>query len=204
MWRDFPRLQIQVAELDPVVVDVARRYFALPSSPRLRVDVQDGRRFLATRKQRWDVIAIDAFYSDSIPFHLTTREFLELARDRLAPGGVIVVNIIGAISGPESELFRAEYRTYRSVFSTVLVHPVLDPGDRDDEAVRNLILVATDDAAPSPGFLAERWRRLRANRPGIVDLSKAIRDRREAPIATDGVPLLTDDYAPTDALLLVD
>ncbi len=204
MWRDFPRLQIRVAELDPVVVDVARRYFALPRSPRLRVDVQDGRRFLATHKQRWDVIAIDAFYSDSIPFHLTTREFLELARARLAPGGVIVVNIIGAISGDESELFRAEYRTYRSVFSTVLVHPVLDPGDRDDEAVRNLILVATDGAAPSPGFLAERWRRLRENRPEIVDLSKAIRDRRDAPIATDGVPLLTDDYAPTDALLLVD
>ena len=34
----------------------------------------------------WDAIVIDAFYSDSIPFHLATREFLELARSRLAPG----------------------------------------------------------------------------------------------------------------------
>ena len=45
------------------------------------------------------MIVIDAFYADSIPFHLATREFLQLVRERLAPGGVVVVNIIGAITG---------------------------------------------------------------------------------------------------------
>jgi spermidine synthase len=185
-------------------VDVARKYFALPRSPRLRVDVQDGRRFLAKHKQRWDVIAIDAFFSDSIPFHLTTQEFLDLARKRLAAGGVIVANVIGAISGDQSQLFRAEYRTYRSVFATVLVHPVIEPGDEGDEDVRNLIVVATDGAAPSPGFLADRWAALRKRNPRAIDLSQAIMDRYAHPISTEGVPLLTDDYAPTDALLLVD
>ncbi len=47
----------------------------------------------------WDAIVVDAFYSDSIPFHLATNEFLELARSRLAPGGVVVTNIIGATRG---------------------------------------------------------------------------------------------------------
>ena len=73
------------------------------------------------------MIAIDTFFDD-VPFHLTTREFLELVRDRLTPGGVIVTNIIGSVTGRVSKLFRAVYRTYRSVFPTVLVHPV-DGGD---------------------------------------------------------------------------
>jgi hypothetical protein len=47
MWRDFPHLQIDVVELDPVVVDVARRFFALPDDPRLRIENKDGRLFLA-------------------------------------------------------------------------------------------------------------------------------------------------------------
>ena len=71
--------------------------FELPRDQRLRVASEDGRRWLARNDGRWDVIVIDAFYADSIPFHLATVEFLELARSRLSPGGVIVTNVIGAI-----------------------------------------------------------------------------------------------------------
>ena len=69
IWRDFPSLDLQVAELDPVVVDVARQYFGMPDSPRLKVAVEDGRRYLQRNEQRYDVIALDAYFSDSIPFH---------------------------------------------------------------------------------------------------------------------------------------
>ncbi|HEX6700107.1 MAG TPA: fused MFS/spermidine synthase [Gaiellaceae bacterium] len=201
-WRDMPRLRIQVAELDPVVVDVARRYFALPRSPRLRVAVEDGRRYLDRHSERWDVIVIDAFYADSIPFHLTTREFLELVHERLRPGGVVVVNVVGALAGPDSRLFRSLARTYGSVFPTVVVHPVKEAGDTGDIDVRNLILVASDRPPPATSFLAERWQRMRRANPLLPDLGGAIRDRAPGVIRTDDVPLLADDYAPTDALLL--
>jgi spermidine synthase len=201
MWRDFPDLRIQAAELDPEVVRVARRYFGLPTDSRLQVAVEDGRRYLARHDERWDVIVIDAFYSDSIPFHLTTREFLELARSRLAPGGVIVTNVIGILRGPGSQLFRSLYRTYGTVFPTVVVHPVTDAGD-DDNSLRNIILVATEGAKPTEAFLTSRWKALRRERPGITDLTKAIANRRLGPFPTGDVPVLTDDYAPTDALLL--
>lgn len=204
LWRDFPQLELQAVELDPVVVEVAYRYFRLPRDPRLRVEVDDGRRYLAGNPRRWDVIVIDAFFADAIPFHLFTTEFLELARDRLAPGGVILTNTIGALRGERSKLFRSIYRTYRSVFPTVLVHPTVLAGDEDKAAVRNLILVATEQAAPERDFLARRWRSVRARRPSVPDLRRPILDRHDAPIPTDGVPLLTDDYAPTDALLLLD
>ena len=200
VWRDFPNVDVEVAELDPVVADVARRYFALPDSPRLRVTVEDGRRFLLARHDQWDAIGIDAFFSDSIPFHLTTREFLELVRDRLAPGGVVVTNIIGSLEGPSSRLFRSLYRTYASVFPTVLVHPVYE-GDRSATSARNIMLVATESPASAGDFLVRRWDELRGARPGLPKLTQAIRNRLRASVRTDDVPLLTDDYAPTDALL---
>ncbi len=203
MWRDFPALRLQVVELDPDVVTAARRWFAVPRDPRLGIDVSDGRRWLKAHGERWDVIALDAFYADSIPFHLATREFLQLVRTRLAPDGVVVVNIIGAVTGDESKLLRSITKTYRSAFPTVVLHPVYDgPNDRDPTAKRNVILVATDRGAPATAFLRARWQRVRAGSRGAPDLSRALRDRWERDIPFGDVPVLTDDYAPTDALLM--
>jgi spermidine synthase len=199
LLRDFPSLDVQVVELDPVVVDVARKYFALPDDePRLGVDVQDGRRWLATHDRRFDVIGVDTYFEDAIPFHMTTREFLELARTRLKPGGVVVANVIGSLAGDRSRLFRSIYRTYRSVFPTVAVHPV-GFEDRSLARVRNLIIVATDAPAPERKALLERWDRTRP--PEAPTLQRAIGDRWERLLETGDVPTLTDDYAPTDALL---
>jgi spermidine synthase len=200
MWRDFRDLRIHVVELDPVVADVAYRYFRLPRDPRLTVDIADGRRFLQRDDRRWDVIAIDAYFADSIPFHLTTHEFLQLVRSRLRPGGVVLANVIGALEGPGSRLFRALVRTYRTAFPTVLVHPV---GEENEVAVRNIILVGTEGAAPERGFLAERWAQVRARSNGAPDLRDAISKRYDREIPTQDVPTLTDGYAPTDALLLL-
>ena len=203
IWRDFPSLDLQVAELDPVVVDVARQYFEMPDSPRLKVAVEDGRRYLQRNEQRYDVIALDAYFSDSIPFHLATTEFVDLVRQRLAPGGVVVANIIGSVEGPGSRLFRSFVRTYRTAFPTVAVHPVIEEGDGGGlTELRNLMLVASEGALPSEEFLVERWRELApATAP---DLEQPIRDRYDKQIRIEDVPTLTDDYAPTDSLLLVD
>ena len=202
IWRDFPEIDLQVAELDPEVVNVAYRYFALPRSPRLAVEVEDGRRYLQRHDRRFDVIILDAYYSDSIPFHLATQEFLKLVRDRLNPGGIVVANIIGALEGPESKLFRAFYRTYRSVFPSVAVHPV--DYQRDATSIRNIIVVAANAALPQTDFLQQRWNGVRQEHPRAPDLKRAIALRYEKFVPTRDVPVLTDDYAPTDALLLVD
>ena len=204
MLQDFDDVQLHAVEIDPVVAEVAHDWFELPrDDPRLEVSVGDGRRFLADDEARWDAIVIDAFFADAIPFHLVTQEFLQLARSRLEPGGVVVTNAIGAIAGPGSRLFRSIYRTYRTAFPTVLVHPAILAGDVGDETFRNLILVATEQAAPQRTFLAQRWEEIRREAPTAPDLRQAILDRHDALIPTDDVPVLTDDYAPTDALLLL-
>jgi spermidine synthase len=205
LWRDFPDVRLQGVELDPVVRDVAYRFFGVPRDPRLQIAVDDGRRYLARNDRRWDAILIDAFFSDAIPFHLFTAEFLELAQSRLNPGGVILTNTIGSIAGDRSRLFRSIYRTYQSVFATVLVHPtIIGTDDSDDTEVRNLTLVASDQAAPSKAFLEERWAQIRARSPGVPDLRQRIAQRHDRPIPLEGVPTLTDQYAPTDALLLIE
>jgi spermidine synthase len=203
VWRDFPDAQLQVVELDPDVVDAAYKWFEVPRDERLRIDVEDGRRWLTRHDERWDVIVLDAFYSDSIPFHMATREFVELARERLEPGGVVVVNLIGAITGDQSRLTRSVARTYRAVFPTVTLHPVNLDGDTDPSNIRNIILVATEAPLPAKPFLQSRWSEIRAASSGAPDLTRAIRDRWDRDVRTDDVPLLTDDYAPTDALLLL-
>jgi spermidine synthase len=203
LWRAFPDVTIDVVELDPRVVDVGYRFFHVPRDERLRVHVGDGRRYLADRSERYDVVVIDAFFADAIPFHLVTTQFLELARARLTPGGVVVTNVIGALEGTGSRLFRSIYRTYKTAFPSVRVHPAVLPGDRGDDSYRNLILVAGESAAPQRTLLASRWDALRAAHPLAPDLRQPILDRHDAAIQVSDVPTLTDDYAPTDALLLL-
>src|SRR5690606_6568059 len=77
------------------------------------------------------------------PFHLTTREFLEELSERLSPGGVVAANVIGAVEGPRSRLFRSMVRTYQEVFPQVYIFPVGRFDGRGDSTVRNIILIAT-------------------------------------------------------------
>lgn len=201
-WRDFPQLDVDAVELDEEVVNVAYRYFGLPRDPRLEVAVEDGRRYLQKTDEKWDVILLDAYYSDSVPFHLATREFLQLARSRLSPGGLVVANVIGSVEGSGSKLFRSFYRTYRSVFPSVAVHPVGLQGDI--QSLRNILVIAGSSAFPSRAFLVDRWRELRERYPRVPNLREPIRTRYDKFVPTRDVPVLTDDYAPTDALILVD
>jgi spermidine synthase len=204
LWRDFDDVTVTAVELDPEVVDVAYRWFDLPRDSRIRVEVGDGRQFLQRSDERWDVIMVDAFYSDGVPFHLTTLEFVELLRARLRPGGVVATNVIGALAGDDSRLTRAVTKTYAGVFPTVELHPVYEGElDRFPDDTRNIVLVATERASPSIRRLQETWDEVRAARGrSAPDLRTAIADRWERPLPTDDVPYLTDGYAPTDALLI--
>ena len=112
------------------------------------------------------------------------------------------MNVIGALTGSDSKLLRSLTKTYRSSFPTVLLYPVYETvADRNPTYSRNVILVATDSAAPSTAFLRQRWRAIRKEAPTAPNLDRAIADRWERPVRFDDVPVLTDDYAPTDALL---
>ena len=185
---------VDVVEIDPAVVRVAREQFRVGPAPRLTVHVGDGRRFLRETDRRYDLIVLDAYRKDEVPFHLTTVEFMQLVRDRLAPDGTVVANLISAPRGPASRFFRAEYRTVDRVFPQTYVFPT-----RGGRAVQNIELVATRrDERLSRAELATR---ARARERAIgIDLSGAVANHR-ASVRTDDVPVLRDDRAPVDTLL---
>ncbi len=89
----YPHCRIEVAELDPEVVRVAREYFTLPAGPQVEVTVAEGREYVARAGGGYDLIFLDAYAGDAIPYGLVTVEFLRLVRERLKPGGMAVCTL---------------------------------------------------------------------------------------------------------------
>lgn len=111
-------LPIDGVEIDGTIVDLARQYFHM-NEPNLHVIIQDGRYFLDTTSQKYDVIAIDAYQQPYIPFQLTTQEFFQEVRDHLTPTGVTVIN--AGRTGTDFRLVEALAQTMHSVFPNVYI-----------------------------------------------------------------------------------
>lgn len=123
----FPQTGIDVVDIDPEVVDVAKRFFGFREDATMRAYVEDGRRFIARCRSRYDIIFLDAYGSDNIPHHLATREFLLCVREALTPEGVVVGNVWSRSSNP---LYYSMVRTYQSVFEELFVLDVRGAGNK--------------------------------------------------------------------------
>jgi len=93
LHRRLPRVRVDVVELNPVVVDVARRFFGVRPDSRLRIHVEDGARYILRREPPYDLIFLDAFSDQGTPDHLKEALFLDQVRARLSTQGVAVLNI---------------------------------------------------------------------------------------------------------------
>jgi spermidine synthase len=204
----YPKVAVDVVEIDPEVLSIATKLFALTPDLGVRTSIADGRQFIRSGGL-YDAICLDAYFASSIPFHLTTQEFFRLVKSKLVPGGVVIANIVGAVSGRNSKLVRSEYRTLGSAFPKVWVYPV--PESNEDSAryfptrYRNVMLVATTDGKrPEPETLKQRVDGLvAASHRRISALPLIVAAELKSPMRTDDVPLLTDDYAPVDDLIPV-
>ena len=144
MWRDYPELEIEVVEIDPVVVEVARSYFGLPQDPRLTVTVGDGRDYVASTGKVFDYVIIDAFRSESVPDQLVTEDFMRQVKGRLTPEGVLTYNLIGAVQGHQSGPFLKIRQCVSEIWKKTFVFPLGLAKSSDPDRIRNIILLATD------------------------------------------------------------
>ncbi len=177
-----------VLELDPMLVEVALRELGLVTDPSLRVRVGDARLTLRELPPgAFDVVIGDAFGGLAVPWHLTTREFLEQVKTRLRPGGVYVMNLIDY---PPLGFARAEANTLQEVFEhvAVLAPPARLRGDEGG----NFVLVASDVPIDLAGVLARNHSR---------GDDEAALSGMELERFVAGAPVLTDDYAPVDQLM---
>ncbi|HCX15098.1 MAG TPA: spermidine synthase [Rhodospirillaceae bacterium] len=110
----LPNVNLDVVEIDPAVVGVARKYFGYKEDAKLRTHTEDGRIFVKKALlsgSTYDLIMLDAFEEDYIPEHLLTVEFLQEVKSLLTPGGVVAANTFSS-----SSLYPYESATYEAAF----------------------------------------------------------------------------------------
>jgi spermidine synthase len=179
----FPETEISGVEIDGELTEVGERFFDL-RNPKLTTYHEDARPWLRRSEGGYDVIMVDAYRQPYIPFYLATEEFFELVRDRLAPGGVVIVNA-GHPEGND-DLETVLGRTMVEVFPTVLRDPI-EPTNT---------LLAGSEAPTSAARL----------RDAIPELPRELRPVAVAQLSQleprlPGGEVYTDDRAPVEWLI---
>jgi spermidine synthase len=185
--------QVTVIEIDPMSEVVARQYFGLPAS--VKVIIGDARTETVRLNEKYEVIVLDAFSGDSPPFHLLTQEAFADLKEKLAPNGLVIANIVGGVSGEASKGVSSVRATMESVFGTTQVFSPNwhQTGRKNMDFVSTMFLVTGElpaEPAPFTMKVAEEVRR-----GGYVEAVFA--SRLELP--REHAVILTDAYAPIEA-----
>jgi len=174
---------VDVVEINPSVVPIARRYFDLDPGA-FHLFIEDGRYFLNRSTGHYDAVILDAFLGDSSPSHLMSREAFQAIRRVLTPDGVLVMNTFAEFSSGDDFAGASLAKTLAAVFPSVRIH-----GARGG----NTLFVAS----PRAGITI-------LHPPVFADVhADALADVREAyarlwqPNPAHGI-VLTDDYNPVD------
>jgi spermidine synthase len=213
---DSPEIIVDVAEIDPLLFDLGKKYFKVEDSsadkagssvdearsPRLKNFTQDGRRFLRDANKNYDVIFSDAYSSFfSTPEHLTTKEFFELAKQKLSNSGVFIANVVGSLpAGKEglpadnqTSFVLSEIKTFQSVFDNSYIFAVTSPNLTTSQ---NFIFIGYNSNKKvdfsSPEIIKNKNPILSGLAGKLIDASK---------IDLSKQILLTDNYAPVDYLI---
>jgi spermidine synthase len=181
--RFFPRTRVDGVEIDPKLSEIGRRLFEM-DNPRLELHHEDARPFLRRADARYDVISVDAYRQPYIPFYLTTREFFALARERLTPGGMLIVNA-GHPEG-SNDLEQVLTATIRTAFPHVARDPI--------EPTNTLLVASERPIGP------ERMTRAVPRLPAGLRSTAASASVRLAP-PLGGGRIYTDDRAPVEWLI---
>lgn len=195
LLEQFPSAVAEVAEIEPALFDIAHRYFGVKPDPRLREVLEDGRRHLRNTNDRYDLIYLDAFHGWNVPSHLTTEEFLTLARSKLTDQGALVANLIGNLDESKPTYLKSQLATWQKVFPQSIFIAVEDPNSNQ---VQNIAAAGFKTDAPitiPSGFTVFD------QPPANGSLANNIIHQN----FLDGKNIiLTDDYAPVEWMLARD
>jgi len=188
LHKHVPSLEITAVELDPAVVELAKKHFGVRSEERFKITVSDGRSYMLKSKDTWNVIMIDAYRGPFVPFHLLTEEFFKVVKSKLKPGGVVVQNV-----EPMTMMFDSAIATIQKVFPNVEIY----------EAGGNVVAVAYEGPRQTPAQLAARAAALQKEHRFAYPLPALLAERR---VVNRTVPakVLSDDFAPVESLLAIE
>lgn len=187
--RYYPGTNIDVVEIDSDIMPVAKEYFYFKENEKLKVHSGDAREFIKRSKKKYDIIFLDAYQADYIPFHLTTREFMREVKSRLKDNGVVVSNIL---SPKRNRFFDSMIMTYKKAFPYLYVFKGKNSG--------NFIFVATKGIDwKDKGGIEAAARKLQSLRKFDIDLTvTASRFEYSTEYEWSGADILTDNFAPVN------
>jgi spermidine synthase len=201
----YPGVEIDGVELDPAVSEAGRDWFGMDEIDGLTVHDADARPFLRRSDERYDLIVVDAYHQPYVPFYLATREFFELARERLRPGGIVALNV--AAVPDDRRLVRAIAGTLAAELPQVVLWPALRfntvvlglERPVSYEELRRRLRTGPADLAPLRELLARQMRPAEPfDDPWTDDLAPVewVTDRMIIEFAAEGGDL-DEDYLPT-------
>jgi spermidine synthase len=182
-------VKVDAVELDPGVVKAAEKHFNLTENENLSVHTMDGREYLENTNKTYDLIVLDAYRKDKVPFHLTTREFFQLAHRKTDEEGVIASNLISAPSGPSSKFSKAYHKTINQRFQSTYYFTT-----QNTDTIQNIEIIATKNPK-----ITQKKLKNRAKNFTLRNLTQQTQKVKQ--INSTDAQILTDDYAPVEKLL---
>lgn len=122
-------------EFDERIVYAAQNFFRL--SPQINTVVEDARYFINRSSETYDLILMDLFHAEQVPWHVVTLETFEKLKQTLGSNGVLLINWHGYLNSPEGKGTLSLVNTLRAAGMDVKICAL-----STNEAYRNLVLVA--------------------------------------------------------------
>jgi spermidine synthase len=187
-WFERRGFEVEVVEINPQMLDIARDCFGLKAPP-VVIHLEDGRRFLRrSPAASYDLVFLDVFSGEEIPYHLLTEEAFAEVRKVLRPNGAFVINYVAYREKPKTRVTATLAKALQASFGQVDVFATGLP-----EKLNNLILVAAAERrayAPVPP--------VEISPTEIMTLDEILKDRIE--LAQPYDLSLNDDHAPMEWL----
>lgn len=191
----YPKAHVDVVEIDPAVTKIVYEQLGMPKDTRITTYNTDGRWYVMNCKDKYDLVFTDAYNDLSIPYHLTTKEFLGEIKAIMNPNAVLMSNIIDNF---QKGAFLPSYiRTLREVFGQKNVYLIsISPNFRETH-ISTFIVLASNGNLDINEFERFVKAELGRNATSAVlpeDLMNEFVNKKYSII-------ISDDYAPIDNLV---
>ncbi|HVN24593.1 MAG TPA: fused MFS/spermidine synthase [Syntrophorhabdales bacterium] len=191
----YPEAKIDVAEIDPMITKIVYDKLGLPANTRIKTYNTDGRWYVMNSAEKYDVIFTDAYNDLSIPYHLTTKEFMAQLKSIMTPDGILLSNIIDNF---QKGAFLPSYmKTLQAVFGEKNVYLFSVSPDFENLRISTFIVMASVRPLDMAEFDAWLKKDYRSEAKSAIVSDALMRKLLANPHAI----VITDSYAPVDNLI---
>lgn len=116
--KHFPETQIDIVEIDKSILPIAEKYFGFKKDSKINIFFEDGRVFVDKSKEKYDIIFLDVYNAEGIPYQFTTVEFFTKIKEKLSKNGILSINLANF---GQNSFIAAELNTICKVFPNSFV-----------------------------------------------------------------------------------